>query len=96
MHSAEANVVIITLPRFFLRKHVPLTYISTRIWQIRHPGPVGGIGAEGSINGSMRFVVLLGALSFTLFIAGHMLVSMRITDMEQRLERAQKRLDGGN
>ncbi len=74
---------------------VPLTYISTRIWQIRHPGPVGGIGAEGSINGDMRFVVLLGALSFTIFIAGHILVSMRITDMEQRLERAQKILDGG-
>ncbi len=74
---------------------VPLTYISTRIWQIRHPGPVGGPGAEGTIDGSMRFVVLFGALAFTLLIAGHMMMSMRITDMEQRLEQAQKKLDEG-
>ena len=76
---------------------VPLTYIATRIWQIRHPGPVIGTGDEsGSLQSSMALVLLIGALSFTVFIIGHMMISMRITHLEQRLEQAQKSLDGGN
>ena len=76
---------------------VPLTYIATRIWQIRHPGPVIAAGDDGgSLQSDMSLVLLIGALSFTLFIIGHMLISMRITHLEQRLESAQKSLDGGN
>ena len=76
---------------------VPLTYIATRVWQIRHPGPVIGAGdGGGSLQSSMALVLLIGALSFTLFIVGHMMISMRITHLEQRLEHAQKSLDGGN
>ena len=44
---------------------VPITYIATRIWTIRHPGPVVATGDEGSINGDMGLVLLLGAISFT-------------------------------
>jgi heme exporter protein C len=75
---------------------VPLTYIATRVWQIRHPGPVIGAGdGGGSLESSMALVLMIGAISFTIFIVGHMLISMRITHLEQRLEQAQKSLDGG-
>ena len=75
---------------------VPVTYIATRIWTIRHPGPVVGTGGEGSINGDMGLVLLLGAISFTVFIFGHMMASMELTSLEQRLERLQDAMDGGD
>ena len=74
---------------------VPVTYIATRIWTIRHPGPVVATGDEGSINGDMGLVLLLGAISFTVFIIGHMLTSMRLTALEQRLSNLQGQHDGG-
>lgn len=74
---------------------VPVTYIATRIWTIRHPGPVVATGDEGSINGDMGMVLLLGAVSFTIFIIGHMLTSMRLTALEQRLSTLQQHHDGG-
>jgi heme exporter protein C len=75
---------------------VPLTYIATRIWEIRHPGPVIGSGdGSGSLSGDMALVLLLGAISFTVFISGHILMSMRITGLEQRLEQVQHQIDGG-
>jgi heme exporter protein C len=74
---------------------VPLTYIATRIWTIRHPGPVVGTGDDGSINGEMGLVLLIGAVSFTVFIIGHMIASMRLTALEQRLEAMQSVLDRG-
>jgi hypothetical protein len=40
--------------------------------------------------------LFIGALSFTIFIIGHILISMRITSLEQRLEQAQHHIDGGN
>jgi uncharacterized membrane protein len=57
---------------------------------------VGAGDDGGSLQSSMALVLLIGALSFTIFIIGHMMISMRITHLEQRLEHAQKRLDGGN
>jgi len=74
---------------------VPVTYIATRIWSIRHPGPVIGTGEGSSLNADMGLVLLFGTISFTLLIVGHMLTSMRITSFEQRIETLQKRLDGG-
>jgi|MEHZ01.5.fsa_nt_MEHZ011593873.1_9 heme exporter protein C len=75
---------------------VPFTYIATRIWEIRHPGPVIGSGDDsGSLSGDMTIVLMIGALSFTVFILGHILMSMRITGLEQRLEQAQHQIDGG-
>ena len=68
--------------------------MATRIWVIRHPGPVIA-GEEGSsISDDMAFVLMIGALSFTILIVGHIITSMEITKFEQRLERLQKRLDG--
>jgi heme exporter protein C len=76
---------------------VPFTYIATRIWEIRHPGPVVAAGDDGgSLSGDMTVVLFIGALSFTIFIIGHILMSMRITGLEQRLEQAQNHIDGGN
>ena len=72
---------------------VPVTYVATRLWQIRHPGPVIGGGESGSLNGEMALILLLGAVSFTVFITGHVLMSMRITSLEQRLERIQEAKD---
>ena len=73
---------------------VPITYIATRIWVIRHPGPVIA-GEEGSsISGDMATVLMIGALSFTLLIAGHIITSMNVTKLEQRIDRLQTMLDG--
>ena len=74
---------------------VPVTYIATRIWTIRHPGPVIATGDEGSINGDMGLVLLLGAISFTVFIVGHMMASMRLTALEQRVTAMMDQHDGG-
>ena len=73
---------------------VPLTYVATRIWVIRHPGPVIAGDEDSSISGDMGLVLLIGAISFTVLIIGHILTSMEITKFEQRLERLQKELDG--
>ena len=74
---------------------VPFTYVATRIWSIRHPGPVIGTDDGGSLNADMGLILLFGTLSFTLLIFGHMLTSMRITSFEQRIEALQIQLDGG-
>ena len=74
---------------------VPFTYVATRIWSIRHPGPVIGTNDGGSLNADMGLILLIGTLSFTLLIFGHMLTSMRITAFEQRIEALQIQLDGG-
>jgi hypothetical protein len=73
---------------------VPITYIATRIWVIRHPGPVIGGDDDSSISGDMAIVLMIGALSFTLLIIGHIMTSIEITKFEQRIDRLQKELDG--
>ena len=73
---------------------VPFTYMATRIWQIRHPGPVIAAGDDGgSLAPSMTAVLLLGVGAFTVLIAGHVLESLRLTKLEQRLNRLQLALD---
>ena len=52
-------------------------------------------GDEGSINGDMGLVLLLGAISFTVFIVGHMMASMRLTALEQRVTAMMDQHDGG-
>ena len=71
---------------------VPVTYVATRL--ANPPSiPVIGGGDSGSLNGEMALILLLGAISFTVFIVGHMLMSMRITSLEQRLESIQEAMD---
>ena len=73
---------------------VPITYIATRIWIIRHPGPVIAGDENSSISGDMTLVLMIGALSFTVLIIGHIMTSIEITKFEQRIDRLQKELDG--
>ena len=72
---------------------VPLTYIATRIWTIRHPGPVVATGDGNSINSDMGLVLIISAISFTVFILGHILASMQLTSLEQRLYEMQEQAD---
>ncbi len=71
---------------------VPFTYISTRLWQIRHPGPVVGTN-EGSLNSEMFIVLMIGALSFTLLTIGHVLSSMHLAKLEMKLEDLQNQYE---
>ena len=63
-------------------------------WEIRHPGPVVAAGDDEGSAGYGRGLIHR-CLSFTIFIIGHMLMSMRITGLEQR-RKAQNHIDGGN
>ena len=73
---------------------VPLTYIATRIWQIRHPGPVIASGDGGSsLAPEMGALLGFAALSFTVLIVGHLVESVHLTSLEQRLDRLQGKLD---
>ena len=54
---------------------------------------IGG-DEDSSISGDMALVLLIGALSFTTLIIGHILTSIEITKFEQRMDRLQKKLDG--
>ena len=67
---------------------VPITYIATRLWQIRHPGPVVAT-SEGSLNSDMSIVLFLGAISFTTLTVGYVIAGMRLTKLEMRLEELQ-------
>jgi hypothetical protein len=42
----------------------------------------------------MGDVLLIGVISFTILIIGHIIMSAKITEYEQRLERLQNELDG--
>ena len=68
---------------------VPITYIATRFWQIRHPGPVVATN-EGSLNSDMGLVLALGAISFTMLVTGHILSGMKLNKLELRFEELQK------
>ena len=73
---------------------VPLTYIATRIWQIRHPGPVIASGdGGGSLAPEMGALLGFAAVSFTVLIVGHLMESVHLTSLEQRLDRLQGKLD---
>jgi hypothetical protein len=52
-----------------------------------------GTDDGGSINGDMGLVLLFSAVSFTVLIVGHMMASMRLTLLEQKLQRLQAKTD---
>ena len=51
-----------------------------RIWEIRHHGPV--MAMEWFTSPEMGMVLAIGAISFTVFIIGHIMASMRLTKLE--------------
>ena len=71
---------------------VPITYIATRLWQIRHPGPVVAT-SDGSLNSDMSMVLFLGAISFTILTVGYVMAGMRLTKLEMRLEDLQSQYE---
>ena len=71
---------------------VPVTYIATRLWQIRHPGPVVAT-SEGSLNSDMSIVLFLGAISFTVLIIGFIIEGVKLTKLELRLEELQSEFE---
>ena len=73
---------------------VPVTYVATRIWEIRHPGPVVASGGDGSLAPEMGIVLAIGAISFTIFIIGHILGSMHLTRLELEFEELQAQMEG--
>ena len=71
---------------------VPITYVATRLWQIRHPGPVVGT-SEGSLNSDMSIVLFVGAISFTVLTIGYIMAGMRLTKLEMRFEELQSQYE---
>jgi len=72
---------------------VPLTFISTRIWQIRHPGPV--IATEGgmTIEVEMLIVLLIAFIGFTFFLIGQLTLLWDLHSKEERMEVIAAKLD---
>ena len=71
---------------------VPITYLATRLWQIRHPGPVVAT-SEGSLNSDMGIVLALGGISFTILVIGHILYGMKLSQLELKFEKLQKQYE---
>ena len=74
---------------------VPLTYMATRFWEKRHPGPVvaTGEGTGTTLDPAILQVLLLSALAFQILVIGHAMLSWAAADLEVRLNRAQMELD---
>ena len=72
---------------------VPVTYIATRLWQIRHPGPVVAT-SEGSLNSDMGIVLLIGGISFSILVIGHIISGMRLTKLQMKFEDLQAKYEG--
>lgn len=73
---------------------VPVTYVATRLWTIRHPGPVVATGEGSSLDSDMGTVLLIGAISFSVAIVGQVLLSLQTSRLEQQLALMQSQLDG--
>jgi heme exporter protein C len=72
---------------------VPLTIVSIRIWQNRHPAPVIG-GAENSgLDPQILMVMLLGLVAFQILVAGQVMLRYLVGGLEERLSEIQSKLD---
>ena len=71
---------------------VPVTYIATRLWQIRHPGPVVAT-SEGSLNSDMGVVLFIGAISFSILVIGHIISGMHLTKLQMQVEDIQAKYE---
>jgi heme exporter protein C len=73
---------------------VPITYMATRWWQERHPGPVIGGGEGSGLAPEILQVMLMGALATMILLAGQVCISWAVQDGEARLRRLQRELEG--
>ena len=60
---------------------------------MRHPGPVIGTN-EGTLATDMGYVLLLGAISMTILVSGHVIAGMRLARLELLLEELQDKHEG--
>jgi len=72
---------------------VPLTYMATRWWQRRHPGPVVGPGG-GGLEPSMATTMWFGVLAFVVLFVGLLLIEWSILNAEQKISKIQNKMDG--
>ena len=66
---------------------VPLTYMATRWWQERHPGPVIGGGEDSGVDPFILQIWLIGAASMQILFIGQTLMTMRLLRMENEVEK---------
>ena len=71
---------------------VPLTYMATRWWQERHPGPIVG-GGGGSVDSTILAIWLLSFVGMVILMAGQVIVSAEVQKCEKRLAELQRRMD---
>ena len=66
---------------------VPLTYMATRWWQERHPGPlIGGGGEDSGVDPSIFLIWMIGAASMQILFVGQAMMTMRLLKTEEELE----------
>ena len=66
---------------------VPLTYMATRWWQERHPGPlIGGGNEDSGVDPSILLIWMVGAASMQILFVGQALITNRLLKTEQQLE----------
>jgi heme exporter protein C len=66
---------------------VPLTYMATRWWQERHPGPlIGGGNEDSGVDPSILLIWMIGAASMQILFVGQALMTNRLLKTEQQLE----------
>ena len=72
---------------------VPLTIISIRIWQNRHPPPVVGGDESSGLDAQILGVMLLGMAAFQILVAGQVMLRYHVGGLEERVARTQAMLD---
>lgn len=72
---------------------VPITYMATRWWQERHPGPVIGGGEESGVDSVILQIWLLAFLGMTILMIGQAMVSWEVQKCEKTLAELQQRMD---
>ena len=66
---------------------VPLTYMATRWWQERHPGPlIGGGNEDSGVDPSILLIWMFGWISLQVLFIGQTMMTMRLLQTEQQLE----------
>tara|TARA_B100000902_G_scaffold26890_2_gene32410 strand:- start:2727 stop:3467 length:741 start_codon:yes stop_codon:yes gene_type:complete len=73
---------------------VPLTYMATRWWQERHPGPlIGGGNEDSGVDSSILLIWMIGAASMQVLFVGQALMTNQLLKTEQQLENLLSKLE---
>ena len=76
---------------------VPLTYIATKLWEVRHPGHLIGPASDSSEAGlpnEMFIVWMIGFAAFSVYFAGQLLTELKIQSYEDHMEQTLLEQDG--